>query len=181
MSQSSRSPLPSPRSTTGSLVEGLPGDGGASDHIHLHVRGLFRSHPFGLSILVRLTKHKQSRERRKQKKKRGISRGKRRQERARACLLFIRRFSLRSIRVHSPWIRRRPVTPALSDRPHCFNLPPKHRRRRRSPFFVLFLQGFLYFAAHVRRGEPVHESSRHLAVVLVALVDMRRGNHELLS
>lgn len=107
-------------------------------------------------------------------------RGKRRQERARACLLFIRRFSLRSIRVHSPWIRRRPVTPALSDRPHCFNLPPKHRRRRRSPFLVLFLQGFLCFAAHVRRGEPVHESSRHLAVVLVA-VDMRRGNHELLS
>lgn len=60
VSQSSRSPLPSPRSTTGSLVEGLPGDGGASDHIHLHVRGLFGSHPFGLSILVRFTKHKES-------------------------------------------------------------------------------------------------------------------------
>lgn len=150
VSQSSRSPLPSPRSTTGSLVEGLPGDGGASDHIHLHVRGLFGSHPFGLSILVRLTKHKESRERRRERKERGISRGKGRRERAQACLLFIRRFSLRSIRVHSPWIRRRPVTPALSDRPHCFNLPPKHRRRHRSPFLVLFLQGFLYYAAYAR-------------------------------
>lgn len=26
-------------------MEGLPGDGGASDHIHLHVRGLFGSIP----------------------------------------------------------------------------------------------------------------------------------------
>lgn len=132
VSRSSRSPFPSPQSTTGSLVEGLPGDGGASDHIHLHVRGLFGTHPFGLSILVRPTKHKESRGRGKEGKERGISRGKGRRERARACLLFIRRFSLRSIRVHGPWIRRRPVTPALSDRPHCFNLPPKHRRRHRS-------------------------------------------------
>lgn len=185
MSQSSRSPLPSPQSTTGSLVEGLPGDGGASDHIHLHVRGPFGSHPFDLSILVRLTKHKEPRKRRRERKERGISRGKRRRERARACLLFIRRFSLRSIRVHSPWIRRRPVTPALSDRPHCFNLPPKHRRRHRSPFLVLFLQGFfptmrpmlvarwtcareLSPSCH-RPRRPRHR--RH----------ERRGNHEFLS
>jgi len=48
---------------------GLPGDGGASNHIHLHVRGLFGSHLFGLSILVRRTKHKESRERERERER----------------------------------------------------------------------------------------------------------------
>lgn len=91
---------------------------------------------------------------REPERERGIKRRKRRRKRAQTCRLFIRRFSLRSIRVHSPWIQRRAVTPALSlppssylsfsDRPHCFNLLPKHRhRRRRCPSFLsLSLRAF---------------------------------------
>lgn len=142
-------------------MEGLPGDGGASDHIHLHVRGLFESHPFDLSILVRHTKHKESRERRKKREEREVSCRKGRRERARACLLFIRRFSLRSKRVHGPWIRRRPVTPALSDRPHCFNLPPK-RRRRRLPFSFSFFKAF-----SAMRPTPVAVNLRERALAIL--------------
>jgi len=122
------------QSTTGSLVEGLPGDGGASDHIHLHGRGLFRVHPFGLPSSRGSRNTRSSREREinggdgGRGRKRRHRHRKRRRERARTRWLFIRGFSLRSIRVHGPArIRRRAVTPALSDRPHCFNLPPERR------------------------------------------------------
>jgi len=179
-------------STTGSLVEGLPGDGGASDHIHLHGRGLFRVHPFGLPSSRGSRNTRSSREREinggngGRGRKRRHRHRKRRRERARTRWLFIRGFSLRSIRVHGPArIRRRAVTPALSDRPHCFNLPPENVAAP-SPLFPvrtaslpsppppLSLPLRRLYAAGTGRDRPV-ESSRHLAVVPVALIVDEHG------
>lgn len=61
-------------------------------------------------------------------------------------------------RVSGLWIRR-PVTPALSDQPHCFNLPPK----RSFPLFssLLFLLLFFFFSPLLLYPPPPQSRGAH--------------------
>lgn len=135
------------------------------------LRALFRGPSLRSSILVRLLKHEQGPPERRapwttKVEKRGKGRGG----------LELGGYLLEDLvkvhphsRVSGLWIRR-PVTPALSDQPHCFNLPPK----RSFPLFssLLFLLLFFFFplSFSIPLLHKAEEHTDHASFVLPSFV-----------
>ena len=72
-------------------------------------------------------------------------------------------------RVSGLWIRR-PVTPALSDRPHCFNLPPKQSFLLFSSLFSSFSFFPFSFSVPFSFLSTKHEHTNHASFVLPSFV-----------